>query len=88
MANSTSGGASRGNSAKAMVADQISQAVQSTSNLIHLMQQSSHSQAPLSHTLLCSSFTNCNPIAFKYGKFPAQFSLSNSLLSRGKNLSL
>ncbi|XP_015896796.3 tobamovirus multiplication protein 2B [Ziziphus jujuba] len=38
---------SRGNSAKAMVADQISQAVQSTSNLLHLMQQSSHSQAQL-----------------------------------------
>ncbi|KAG8637851.1 tobamovirus multiplication protein 2B [Manihot esculenta] len=33
--------------AKAMVAEQISQAVQSTSNLLHLMQQSSASQAQL-----------------------------------------
>ncbi|KAI7994379.1 Tobamovirus multiplication protein 2B [Camellia lanceoleosa] len=38
---------SREGSAKAMVADQISQAVQSTSNLLHLMQQSSPSQAQL-----------------------------------------
>ncbi|XP_021908209.1 tobamovirus multiplication protein 2B isoform X2 [Carica papaya] len=33
--------------AKATVTDQISQAVQSTSNLLHLMQQSSLSQAQL-----------------------------------------
>ncbi|KAL7164922.1 hypothetical protein ACSBR2_040755 [Camellia fascicularis] len=38
---------SREGSAKAMVADQISQAVQSTSNLLHLMQQSSPSQVQL-----------------------------------------
>ncbi|XP_057480922.1 tobamovirus multiplication protein 2B-like isoform X2 [Actinidia eriantha] len=38
---------SREGSAKAMVADQISQAVQSTSNLLHLMHQSSPSQAHL-----------------------------------------
>ena len=36
--------AKRDNSAKATVADQISQAVQSTSNLLHLMQQSSPAQ--------------------------------------------
>ncbi|KAA8522085.1 hypothetical protein F0562_012601 [Nyssa sinensis] len=47
-----SGGGGRGSSsregtAKAMVVDQISQAVQSTSNLLHLMQQSSPSQAHL-----------------------------------------
>ncbi|XP_058224368.1 tobamovirus multiplication protein 2B isoform X5 [Rhododendron vialii] len=35
---------SREGSAKAMVAEQISQAVQSTSNLLHLMQESSPSQ--------------------------------------------
>ncbi|KAA8525916.1 hypothetical protein F0562_007984 [Nyssa sinensis] len=35
---------SREEPAKTMVADQISQAVQSTSNLLHLMQQSSPSQ--------------------------------------------
>ncbi|KAK7854268.1 tobamovirus multiplication protein 2b [Quercus suber] len=40
MASSTSRGSSREGTAKAMVADQISQAVQSTSNLLHLMQQS------------------------------------------------
>ncbi|GFS32509.1 hypothetical protein Acr_00g0023040 [Actinidia rufa] len=39
---------SREGSAKAMVADQTSQAVQSTSNLLHLMHISSPSQAPLS----------------------------------------
>ncbi|XP_057478378.1 tobamovirus multiplication protein 2B-like [Actinidia eriantha] len=38
---------SREGSAKAMVADQTSQAVQSTSNLLHLMHQSSPSQAHL-----------------------------------------
>ncbi|XAR70600.1 hypothetical protein NMG60_11027507 [Bertholletia excelsa] len=37
----------KGGSGKAMVADQISQAVQSTSNLLHLMQQSSPSQTHL-----------------------------------------
>ncbi|KAH7514362.1 hypothetical protein FEM48_Zijuj11G0081600 [Ziziphus jujuba var. spinosa] len=58
-ASSSRGGSSssRGNSAKAMVADQISQAVQSTSNLLHLMQQSSHSQAlSLSLSLSLSIF--------------------------------
>ncbi|GAB4857791.1 Tobamovirus multiplication protein 2B [Ancistrocladus abbreviatus] len=43
-----SGGGSREGTAKATVADQISQAVQSTSNLLQLMQQSSPSQAALS----------------------------------------
>ncbi|GMH09246.1 hypothetical protein Nepgr_011087 [Nepenthes gracilis] len=38
---------SREGMAKETVADQISQAVQSTSNLLHLMQQSSPSQARL-----------------------------------------
>lgn len=47
MATSTTGGSSREGTAKAMVADQISQTVQSTSNLLHLMQQSSSSQAQL-----------------------------------------
>ncbi|KAL3737832.1 tobamovirus multiplication protein 2B [Eucalyptus grandis] len=42
-----SGGGTREGGAKAIVADQISQAVQSTSNLLHLMQQSSPSQARL-----------------------------------------
>uniref|UniRef100_A0A5B7CDF4 Tobamovirus multiplication protein 2B n=1 Tax=Davidia involucrata TaxID=16924 RepID=A0A5B7CDF4_DAVIN len=41
------GSSSREGQAKAMVADQMSQAVQSTSNLLHLMQQSSPSQAQL-----------------------------------------
>ncbi|KAJ8506323.1 hypothetical protein OPV22_007209 [Ensete ventricosum] len=41
------GGVSREGSAKATVADRISQAVQSTSNLLHLMQESSPSQAQL-----------------------------------------
>ncbi|CAL9044537.1 unnamed protein product [Musa banksii] len=41
------GGVSREGSAKATVADRISQAVQSTSNLLHLMQESSPSQAEL-----------------------------------------
>ncbi|XP_061362215.1 tobamovirus multiplication protein 2B-like [Gastrolobium bilobum] len=39
--------ASGGASAKSMVAEQISQAVQSTSNLLHLMQQTSPAQAQL-----------------------------------------
>nr|DAD18182.1 TPA_asm: hypothetical protein HUJ06_019645 [Nelumbo nucifera] len=46
----TGGGRNQGNkegTAKATVADQISQAVLSTSNLLHLMQQSSPSQAHL-----------------------------------------
>ncbi|GMY29809.1 tobamovirus multiplication protein 2B [Fagus crenata] len=47
MATSTTGGSSREGTTKAMVADQISQVVQSTSNLLHLMQQSSASQAQL-----------------------------------------
>ncbi|PRQ18692.1 hypothetical protein RchiOBHm_Chr7g0208861 [Rosa chinensis] len=49
MASSTSGGrsSSRENTAKNMVSDQISQAVLSTSNLLHLMQQSSPSQTQL-----------------------------------------
>ncbi|KAI3441901.1 uncharacterized protein J3R85_001957 [Psidium guajava] len=38
------GSSNREGGAKAIVADQISQAVQSTSNLLHLMQQSSPSQ--------------------------------------------
>ena len=41
MASSGAGGRGREGSAKAIVADQISQAVQSTSNVVHLMQQSS-----------------------------------------------
>ncbi|XP_020550058.1 uncharacterized protein LOC105165687 isoform X2 [Sesamum indicum] len=40
-----SGGGRRKESAKAIVADQISQSVQSTSNLLHLMLQSSPSHA-------------------------------------------
>ncbi|XP_004488656.1 tobamovirus multiplication protein 2B [Cicer arietinum] len=48
---SVSGGAGAGgggdNTAKAIVAEQISQTVQSTSNLLHLMQQSSPAQAKL-----------------------------------------
>ncbi|XP_040989558.1 tobamovirus multiplication protein 2B isoform X1 [Juglans microcarpa x Juglans regia] len=47
MAASTTGGSSKEGTAKALVADQISQTVQSTSNLLHLMQQSSASQAQL-----------------------------------------
>ena len=44
---SSGGSASaREGTAKSIVADQISQAVQSTSNLLHLMQQSSPSQVP------------------------------------------
>lgn len=42
-----SGGGRRKESAKAIVADQISQSVQSTSNLLHLMLQSSPSHAQL-----------------------------------------
>uniref|UniRef100_A0A7N0RDS1 BLOC-1-related complex subunit 7 n=1 Tax=Kalanchoe fedtschenkoi TaxID=63787 RepID=A0A7N0RDS1_KALFE len=48
---STSGGrssSSREGTAKAMVTDQITQAILSTSNVIHLMQQSSPAQAQLS----------------------------------------
>ncbi|KAI4373606.1 hypothetical protein MLD38_011714 [Melastoma candidum] len=41
------GGSNRENTAKAIVADQISQAVQSTSNLLRLIQQSSPSQGQL-----------------------------------------
>ncbi|KAK6947454.1 hypothetical protein RJ641_000927 [Dillenia turbinata] len=41
------GKSSRENTAKTMVSDQISQAVVSTSNLLHLMHQSSPSQARL-----------------------------------------
>ncbi|XP_010055350.2 tobamovirus multiplication protein 2B-like [Eucalyptus grandis] len=41
------GSSTREKGAKAIVADQISQGVQSTSNLLHLMQQSSPSQAQL-----------------------------------------
>ncbi|KAL5778865.1 hypothetical protein ACOSQ2_009602 [Xanthoceras sorbifolium] len=54
MATSTTGGgasvkgsSSREGTAKAMVADQITQAIQSTSNLLHLMQQSSPFQVQL-----------------------------------------
>ncbi|GAB4834687.1 Tobamovirus multiplication protein 2B, variant 2 [Ancistrocladus abbreviatus] len=46
--NRAGGRGSREGTAKATVADQISQAVQSTSNLLQLMQQSSPSQAQLS----------------------------------------
>lgn len=64
----TSGGGSGGGggikegSAKATVADQICQAVQSTSNLLHLMQQSSPSQVapkslfPFCQDLSCTLF--------------------------------
>ncbi|KAH7862462.1 hypothetical protein Vadar_005118 [Vaccinium darrowii] len=51
---------SREGSAKAMVAEQISQAVQSTSNLLHLMQESSPSQvhlAKLPRNLLAKAST-------------------------------
>jgi hypothetical protein len=41
---STQGSASTGDTAKAIVAEQISQTVQSTSNLLHLMQHSSPAQ--------------------------------------------
>ncbi|KAJ4826782.1 hypothetical protein Tsubulata_034769 [Turnera subulata] len=41
---------SREGTAKATVAEQISQSIQSTSNLLHLMQQSSPSQAYYTHT--------------------------------------
>ncbi|KAJ1434241.1 hypothetical protein SESBI_05588 [Sesbania bispinosa] len=47
MATSSSAAGSGGGSAKAMVTEQISQAVQSTSNLLHLMQHSSPTQAQL-----------------------------------------
>ncbi|KAI9089287.1 hypothetical protein K1719_029566 [Acacia pycnantha] len=47
MAASAPGSRTREGTAKALVADQISQAVQSTSNLLHLMQQSSPAQAQL-----------------------------------------
>ncbi|XP_008786290.2 tobamovirus multiplication protein 2B [Phoenix dactylifera] len=47
MATTGGGGGSREGSAKATAADQICQAVQSTSNLLHLMQDSSPSQAHL-----------------------------------------
>ncbi|XP_059299214.1 tobamovirus multiplication protein 2B [Lycium ferocissimum] len=42
-----SSNSSRDGSAKTMVSDQISQSIQSTSNLLHLMLQSSPSQAEL-----------------------------------------
>ncbi|XP_011652663.2 tobamovirus multiplication protein 2B-like [Cucumis sativus] len=42
-----SGRSNRDGTAKAMVADHISQSVRSTSNLLHLMQQSSSAQAQL-----------------------------------------
>ncbi|XP_045800968.1 tobamovirus multiplication protein 2B [Trifolium pratense] len=44
---STQGASSTGDTAKAIVAEQISQTVQSTSNLLHLMQHSSPAQAKL-----------------------------------------
>ncbi|KAJ7944626.1 Tobamovirus multiplication protein 2B [Quillaja saponaria] len=47
MATSTTGSSSRDGSAKAIVTDQIAQAVESTSNLLRFMQQSSPSQAQL-----------------------------------------
>ncbi|KAI3449842.1 hypothetical protein Pfo_006507 [Paulownia fortunei] len=47
MAASSGGGGGREGSAKSAVADQISQSVQSTSNILHLMLQSSPSHAQL-----------------------------------------
>ncbi|KAL8490009.1 hypothetical protein ACS0TY_025781 [Phlomoides rotata] len=47
MAAPSGGGGGREGSAKTVVADQISQTVQSTSNLLHLMLQSSPSHAQL-----------------------------------------
>ncbi|XP_022952817.1 tobamovirus multiplication protein 2B isoform X2 [Cucurbita moschata] len=44
---SASGRSNRDGTAKGMVADHISQSVRSTSNLLHLMQQSSSAQAQL-----------------------------------------
>jgi len=45
------GSVSGGGTAKATVAEHISQAVQSTSNLLHLMQHSSPAQVPNQHRL-------------------------------------
>ncbi|XP_044493292.1 tobamovirus multiplication protein 2B [Mangifera indica] len=47
MATSSGGGSNREGTAKAMVSDQISQAILSISNLLHLMQDSSPSQVQL-----------------------------------------
>ncbi|PIM97203.1 hypothetical protein CDL12_30328 [Handroanthus impetiginosus] len=47
-----SGGGGREGTAKSIVADQISQSVQSTSNLLHLMLQSSPSHVRFSLTLV------------------------------------
>ncbi|PON43376.1 Tobamovirus multiplication protein 2B [Trema orientale] len=47
MASSGGGSINRENTAKSVVSDQISQAIQSTSNLLHLMQTSSPTQTQL-----------------------------------------
>lgn len=57
MASSSVGGSSRENTAKSVVSDQISQAVLSTSNLLHLMQQSSPSQVSSYSLFLILSFS-------------------------------
>lgn len=57
MASSSAGGSSRENTAKSVVSDQISQAVLSTSNLLHLMQQSSPSQVSSYSLFLILSFS-------------------------------
>lgn len=60
MASSSAGGSSRENTAKNVVSDQISQAVLSTSNLLHLMQQSSPSQvSSYSLSFLSFSISTC-----------------------------
>ncbi|KAJ0052233.1 hypothetical protein Pint_01140 [Pistacia integerrima] len=65
MATSTSGGgSSREGTAKAMVSDQISQAIQSTSNLLHLMQDSSPSQACTTSSLSNFMLKAFNPIIY------------------------
>ncbi|XP_022952816.1 tobamovirus multiplication protein 2B isoform X1 [Cucurbita moschata] len=50
---SASGRSNRDGTAKGMVADHISQSVRSTSNLLHLMQQSSSAQLSLSYSSSC-----------------------------------
>ncbi|KAK6164331.1 hypothetical protein DH2020_001195 [Rehmannia glutinosa] len=57
MAAPSDGGGGREGSAKSAVADQISQSVQSTSNMLHLMLQSSPAHVSLSLSLsLCAIF--------------------------------
>ena len=70
MASSGAGGCSREGSAKAIVADQISQAVQSTSNVVHLMQQSSPAHVlslSLRLSLFLVSFSPPNSPLFRFG---------------------